>query len=325
MFHMYGWFTFLTCLGSVVGAVNWAAIMTSRANLFEGTDVLQLIPEFSINNPALLVPIARDISDKFTNAARWQVVANVLIPAEFAVVCVSKLLVLFRMLDFAVHDVIALEASSRFWLSVQRSAVVLVVCGNLIGLVGNILSAHEYLKIPSILSNAITNPKNPEAYTLFVDAFQTATRLHVYEEVSEAVVLLVIVVLFSAAGFMCARRLNAVMRGLPNAGEEDEAGSSARRLRKQIVTTVSVVFSTFLLRTAFALFVAVAYGNQNIAKCNKLADISQFCTNSCSDKCVFESALHACRLPDFSGSSGCTCGTCSRPNSKPQLCLSPVL
>jgi hypothetical protein len=305
--HMYGWFTLMTCLGSLVGAITWVALMLSRMYLFKAYDLMRngKDPIEYFFNPELLIPDIRDVCDKFSDAARWQVVANVFIPAEFAIVCISKLLVLFRMLDFAVHDV--KEESSRRWLLVQRATVAVVVCGVVVGLAGNSSSAHEYLKIPPVLSSAVTNASSkqlpqglPDIIAIFIEAiplafeyFDEASALHVYQEVAEAVVLVLIVVLFAAAGLMCARRLNAVLRGLPGAGEEGEAGSSARRLKMQIVVTVSVVFLTFMLKTAFALFAATANQSQeisNLGACTKRLDIDSikpnFCINSCSSQYV---------------------------------------
>jgi hypothetical protein len=194
--------------------------------------------------------------------------------------------VLFRLLEFADLS----PTPSRGLLIAQRCIISVVAGGNIIGLVGNAFSSYQFLQIPHILASGLTdysaNSSNVDKFRDSVqksfEAFKVGSLGLVYQEVSEAVILVVIVVMFAAAGIMCARRLNQFLSGLPGSGGEGEAVSSARRLRLQIVATVAVVFFTFLLRMAFALFTTFIHLRQQIPETdNCKSDFLEICTNSC--------------------------------------------
>ena len=272
---MYGWFTILMCSGSCLGVANWASFMMSRKFFFEGIDL-----EIQLQSSNLSLPVAEDLNSKFSDATRWWCASSMLVPLEFTFVCVAKLLVLFRMLEFADLS----PTPSRSLLIAQRCIISVVAGGNIIGLVGNAISSYQFLEIPHILAlglaNYSSNPKNVDGYADSVQKsflmFKQASFGLWYQEASEAVILVVIVVMFAAAGVMCARRLNQFLSG---SGGEGEAVSSARRLRLQIVATAAVVFVTFLLRMAFALFTTFIHLRQEIKDCKY--NFLEICTNPC--------------------------------------------
>ena len=264
------------CSGSCLGVANWASFMMSRKFLFEGNDL-----EIRLQSSDLSPLKAEDLTSKFSDATRWWCASSMLVPLEFTFVCVAKLLVLFRMLEFADLS----PTPSRSLLIARRCIISVVAGGNIIGLVGNAFSSYYFLKIPHILAGGLadysSNSSNVDTFLHSVQesfrVFEEASVGLVYQEASEAVILVVIVLMFAAAGAMCARRLNQFLSG---SGGEGDAVSSARRLRLQIVATAAVVFVTFLLRMAFALFTTFIHLRQQINDDCK-SNFLEICTNPC--------------------------------------------
>jgi hypothetical protein len=291
---MYGWFAGLICVGSCVGVVNWLALLLSRTSFSQGIDAL---PGLSIQQPNATIS---SFSDEMANAARWQTVTNVLFPLELVFCTISKLLVLCRLIDFANPD--ANNEASRRWQTAERFAVLVVLICNLIGLAGNAVSAHEWMRIPPLLSNGATAyTANPDLQ-MWIDTtlrpvyatFQQGSQMLVYQETAESAMLLIMVVMYAVSGFLCARRLSNVLKGLPDSRVDGTVGASARWLRLQIVATVSFVFLTLLLRTAWTIFAAVAnvgqaHGSNEIPQCIRENELSQPC--ECSNQCVSPRAL----------------------------------
>jgi hypothetical protein len=273
---MYGWFTGLTCIGSCFGIANAAAMLRSRESAYQGIDTF-IDVLFSDSN--VTIPL---VSTNFTSAAGWQAASNTLFPFEFAMCTTSKLLVLFRMLDFANQNLDA--GASRRWAMAQRFAISATICCNFMMLAASAFSTHEFLKIlPVVAKGAEAYKQDADVQTWYKNTampaygfFQKGTQLRVYQEAPEAFLLLVIVVMFTVAGFLCARRLSSFQAALPGSRVDGSVGASLRWLRLQIVTTVSVVFLTFLLRTAYAIFVAVASVGQ------------EYQTESCKEKLFSE-------------------------------------
>jgi hypothetical protein len=251
--------------------------MQSRVHLFEG---YRMVP-FLIFDPNFYVPA---VCDSFTSAARWQAAVNILKPLEFAFVSVTKLFVLFRMLDFAAPAIHVITLR-RLSLS-QNIAVLCVVCGNVVALVGNAVSTARFLTIPPILEAGsrayFINHSLPDffstALTKILDAYQSGSHMLVVQESSECVALLVIVINFTASGYLCTRRLNHILKVLP--GAAGGAGFSARRLRLQIVATVAVVFVGFILRMIYTILFAGANFGQRDSK----MEISEY---NDDDQCKF--------------------------------------
>ncbi len=311
---MYGWFTALACIGSCFGIANAVAMLRSRQSMYQGLDTLINV-FFSDSN--LTIPL---VSTELSTAAGWQAASNTLFPFEFAFCTVSKLLVLFRLVDFVNKNIDA--SVSQRWAMTLRFAISATLCCNFMMLVASAFSTHEFLKIPLVLAtgaeayNRVSDVQTWYKNTLLpaYGLFQKGTGLRVYQEAPEAFLLLVIVVMFTVAGFLGARRLSSVLTSLPGSRADGDVGASARRLRLQIVTTVSVVFLTLLLRTAYAIFVAVAsVGQVYQTESCKEKFITEAC--ECFSMCagsVWRAFASCSHVTASSGWVKSTLGSCSR-------------
>ena len=284
--RMYGWFTGLLCCGSCIGAAAWAAFMQSRESLFVAYKLVPADPTFT--NAAIF--------DMFARAARWQAALDLLSPAEFLCLSVAKLLVLYRMLDFAAPRDEQGVGISRRWLLARRAALSTVVAGNAIGLAGNAvaavyhsLDAHHFDATVAAITSGAGLLDILAELILATDTLNTANQWASVQEFCEVLVLLLIIAQFAVAGVMCARRISSVLRGMPGSGGGGHAGWSARRLRLQIVATVAVAFVTFLLRAVFSTMYALSNALQNnnmiFESAGKICSVN-FCDLDCFNACV---------------------------------------
>ena len=273
-FGMYGVFAGLCLSSNIIGVVIWTAIILSRSSLFRG---VRCFSDFLTNFP--------DICALMRDAARWQTVVILLTPFELLFVSISQLLVLFRLLDFAAALNVDASATRRFQM-VRKAAVWILVIGNAIGLVGGGIATSHYLEIPVHIKDAQEKFEIPdlfgaaESFKLAVKSFEEGNKSLALEEMSEAVVLMMMLTMFAAAGVLCARSISIVMRSSLH---------PAQRLRQRIFYTVVIVFLTSVLRAAHACFVAATNHGQNISASLDLElcdGLSNLCDAKCFKKCA---------------------------------------
>jgi hypothetical protein len=286
LLFMYGWFAALMCAGSCVGAVAWFCILLSRYNFVLGTNALNADPiVFALNFNTSFTYLSSHLS----NAARWQAAYMILQPLEFAFCTSAKSMVLLRMIEFALQRDTQSTQQPRRWMMAMKIAIAAVFCGDIVGLIMNVVAANSFLKIPDRFSVALEN-NSSAVFGNFVQLifqpvvadFLDGAKGAVYQEFCEVIVLLGIVFMFVVAGILCARRLDNVMRAV--SGSSGDASSSAKHLRRQILTTVLAVFFTFLLRTALAIFMAVSNRDSHISSTPEC--FTRSCQDDCSNKCV---------------------------------------
>ncbi len=227
--------------------------------------------------------------DLLGKAARWQIAVMLLTPFELLFTSIAKLLVLFRMLDFAsTYDN---DAVRRRWLFARKVSVSVVAIGIAVGLLGGTLATLEYQKVLVHLKDADAamsgsdTPNILEALGFFkkaIDSFQVGNARLGMQEFSEALIQLMIFLTFAASGILCFRRITSVLRN--SFVRKNAILSPVERMRQQIVFTVVVVFSTSLLRTAHACFVAISNFGQNISEglttCEEFSSLD-FCDIRC--------------------------------------------
>jgi hypothetical protein len=277
---MYGWFTGSMFCSSCIGALIWFSMIQSRTHLFQA---IKSAPQFS--DPQFLDMFKTTMST-ISDSARWQIVVMLLSPLELLFTCIPMLHVLFRMLDFAAAHNNA--GTPRGWLLAQKITVSLLLIGNAIGMVSAGLSTEQYLKMIRLIEDARTAfeyQNLDDALKHSNDALQSFQNGNIklgMQQISEAVILLMIVFMFAAAGIMCARRIAKVFG---NSCSSLHNAPPIERLRQQIVLTVAAVFLTSLLRTAYASFVATTNINQTVttgvASCGGLFIIQNFCDANC--------------------------------------------
>jgi hypothetical protein len=244
VWRLYGWFCGLMCCGSCLGAVTWGVWLQFLVSFFT------LFGHHQSNLPdaesfALLVQV-------FYFLAAW----NFIYPIAFFCLSVSKLLVLDRMKQFAVHDA---DGVSRRWVLFGRVVIGVVVLVNAVGLAGGIASSIHWKNNGDAANDVFSSPvaNNSDAFIKF-NALVTQTKNLGFtggsvQEFCEATVLLFILTAFAVAGIACVRLMNASLHSITL-----DAGVAGRQVRRQIVGTATFVFVTFLLRAVYATMFAIA-------------------------------------------------------------------
>ncbi len=212
-------------------------------------------------------------------AFEWRAVFTVFYPFEFTCLSAAKLLVLDRLLDFAApqgHDMRSRIAT------LARIVMGLVVLCNAFGLIANLVGAVYFTRAAdaarasSAYYFANVNTLGDAYLKDFQVQLNRAVSIVSYQAFSEAAVLLLIVAVFVASGFLCARRVSSRLLSVDSASHWVTAG---RHLWLQIVGTTAFVFVAFLVRSAFSAMFAVAQGLQDLdnPKCTD--------DNRCKDSC----------------------------------------
>ena len=248
---LYGWFSGLMCVGSVFGAVTWAAWMQ------------YLVVSFTIYKIVDTPGGTVDAQVVSLNAQGqyWAAAFYVTYAIEFLCLSVAKLLVLHRMADFAVPKS---DGLSRRLAVGGRVVMAAVVVGNVVGLCGNVAAA-VLAKQAGDLNNAAAAAfaanSTEAAIAITFQALQknnVANDTVSVQQFCEVAVLLIIILAFAVVGIASARRVSSALRDM-----NDEHGAAGRQLRRQIVGTASFVFVTFLLRAVFSIMNALSNALQN--------------------------------------------------------------
>jgi hypothetical protein len=247
---LYGWFSGLMCVGSVFGAVAWAAWMQF------------LLARFS----SFVLGVTLGVTHAQTQSLleqqyNWE--AAFFIPSAIDFVCltVAKLMVLERMADFAVGKG---DGMSRRLAVGGRIVMASVVVGYLV-IVSSSVAAAVYVKESVSLYSAsraayaanITNDYINLGHQARQKTYAGINAASVLQ-FSEVVVLLIIIFAFAVVGIASARRVSSALRHM-----NDQHGAAGRQLRRQIVGTTAFVFVTFLLRAVFTGMLALARALQN--------------------------------------------------------------
>ena len=189
-------------------------------------------------------------------------------PIEFFCLSVAKLLVLDRMMTFAVARE---HGKTERWSKWGRVVMAVVVTGNLVGLGGNIASAVFYKEAGDLAaavaagfaanSTSAADDDSLASQTLaYTKALGLGQSTGSFQEFSEVAVLLIIIASFTVTGSICARRIAASLRTMKSQTHR----VAGQQLRLQLVSTVAAVFVTFLLRAVFSTIYALASASQNI-------------------------------------------------------------
>ncbi len=212
----------------------------------------------------------------------WTAALFVAYAIEFLCLSVAKLLVLHRMVDFAVPKS---DGLSRRLAVGGRVVMAAVVVGNVVGLCGNVAAAVIFEQ-DGDLSNAAVAAfaanSTDAAYAFNVQANQKATVANdagSVQQFCEVAVLLLINVAFAVVGAACARPVSSAQQlhdARMDAADAAAVAPAWRQLRRQILGTAAFVFVTFLLRAVFSVMNALA---------NALQIQVATCSNGCDPAC----------------------------------------
>jgi hypothetical protein len=214
----------------------------------------------------------------FAQSRAW---FSVMYAIEFFCISVAKLMVLDRMSDFA--SLCSSDVSNRRWVVGRRVVMAAVVTGNLVGFAGNVAAAVQWRSSFESWTAASADwsaNKTDSALSLGLEGLSAnsyAKKTASIQSLCEVIVLLIIVIAFAVVGVACARRITSTLHALDAAGA---AAAQASQLRLHIVGTTAVVFATFLARTAYSMFYALAVLSQNVSSCPNIPNICDSCFNT---------------------------------------------
>lgn len=200
-------------------------------------------------------------------------------------------MVLDRMWEFATPTE---GRMSTGWLVGGRVVLALVVAGNLTSLCGSFAAAFyvEGASEKFILASAYYaanntvdgDELNSQAQMMVQKGFHVAA----VQYFGEVTVLLLIIAAFTVVGLACAVRISSTLRGLlriaaARSREQSplfaQAAVQGKRLHTQILGVTGFVFVSFLLRSAYSTFRAIALHRQDSA--SNCLGVSGPCDENC--------------------------------------------
>jgi hypothetical protein len=234
VWRLYGWYSGLMMLGSIIGAFTWSAYMMYLLRSYESSKISLVSPDkFSLGASSL----------------NWRSAFTVTYAIELLCLSAAKLMVLDRLVGFALLKM-DVGASQR-WLLRGRVVMLLAVWGNTAGLIGNIVASASFARAAQL------------QYQMSPDAIreaQSAASVASVQNFCEVAVLLLIVACFVVSGIWCTRRIRS---GLLQVDAASEAASAGRSIRLHVFGTSAFVFVAFLLRSVHSIMFAVAEHLQN--------------------------------------------------------------
>jgi len=278
--RLYGWFTALSCAGSLAGVIAFSG----RIFHLTGVYVTKNTPKNPTNDQLVLT--MQETSISFGRGLATFVVAS---PVEFAFSSLAQLFVLHRLQRFTTSK----SLRQRAWKIAGRMFLAAVITGHIVSICASIASAVEYIRSAGFYSDAAAAyaANATAAGSLFEiqakDKRAEAVRIASVQRFIEVVVLLVIVATFIVVGLNSHRIISTALRALFNAekklvsiaaasGVVDSAGaklvaevqSQGRMLHRKVVGTFVFVLLTLLVRSVFTIMFAVGSSMTNQAdKC----------------------------------------------------------
>ncbi len=187
-------------------------------------------------------------------------------PAALGCLIVSKLLVLYRMKDFA-------ESQALRWIQYGRILVVIIAACSVAGMVGNVMAGVSFMKA-SVLYAEYANDNVTATYNSALQARFDGIQRSAVNLVCELLMLFFTIVAFLVVGFFSSREIaeamlmlqssNARMTNTDSLKEvQKQVVGSARHLRRRVIFTAGFMFISFLLRMVYTLMFSVANGLSN--------------------------------------------------------------
>ncbi len=220
----------------------------------------------------------------------WTATHFATIPVEILCSSLAKLVVLDRMLEFAVPQRGSLR---KRWVWGKRVVIAVVSLGCATMLAANIAAAVHYQKSADAYRRALLygasgdTKKYDEYYALAVKEDVVVINAYPVQMICEVAVLLFCLVAFVFAGVMCVSRLRIALLAIDEISkrsrvpspELEGAAVQAKRLHHKIVCTTVLVFVAFLVRSVASAIIALAFA---------LRDYGKTCpgvTNDCDAAC----------------------------------------
>ena len=270
VWRLYGWFSGLMCVGSVFGAITWAAWMQFLVLFFKSFAPGLLNVQFQSLN---------------AQAQYWVTAFYLAYAIEFLCLTVAKLMVLDRMADFLAKS----NSLSRRLAVGGRVVMAAVVVGNVVGLCGNVASAVFAKESGDLYSAAgaafaANNTDGGRNFNkLAIKKLSYAEDVASVQQFCEVTVLLIIIAAFAVVGIASFRRVSSALGDLfmINDDRVRAAAATGRQMQRQILGTTACVFVTFLLRAVFSIMNAVSNLLQNVGAACGDPNLLNLCDPSC--------------------------------------------
>jgi hypothetical protein len=266
---LYGWFTGLSCVGSIAGASAYSCWMAYCYFLYRS----RLLE--AIQNPTRVE--LQLLSELRVDRYRFIAAFHVLFPLELAFVTVSKLFVLHRMQQFSFSG----PRTGRWELAGRVFLAVVITC-NVIGVVSNIAASIFFSRASGFDGEAAAAfaANDTVAGSGFerksVEVVPIGLRTAAIQGILECLVLVMIITAFVVVGLKSLRVIGSALRTLFTAGQRlpDKASDQGRQLiaqatlqgkmlQRKVVGTIVFLFLTILVRSAFRVLFAFATFFQN--------------------------------------------------------------
>ena len=258
IWRLYGVFTFAAFVGSVCGVVSRSLFLASDVLYVGGLGLGTTDP----------VKSSAELGANYKLRAAFHVFKSL----AFVFVSLAKLMVLDRMTQFTVkraEDALVLRMSA-----VQRVVLCIVLVVNAVAVAASLAST-AYFSLAAgadaSATAAFSSNQTEEGALLLLDAqrhVRVSNTCVAAGQVCIVACLLVIMTTFVVAGVFVAVRIRHFLSGV-GLGQSTSAARSARYLMLQTCITVAVVFTTFFIRTAFEIALALGdFYNLKIGSCD---------------------------------------------------------
>jgi hypothetical protein len=205
---LYGWFSGLSCLGGVAGALVYIAKVGEMSMFYE-------LRELNLNISPTVEQLAH-IDQMRASFYKWSAAQFLLVPVEFGLVVVAQLLLLHRFQRFAVSR----SLLGPVWVRTNRVFLAVVIAGSVVGACGNIVSAARCLAQPCSSRPLTPSPQSNNtgfAFTCLPEdpfLFDDVSNYDSWQPFCESFILFLMVVAFAVVGWRSSRIIIAAMRTL---------------------------------------------------------------------------------------------------------------
>jgi uncharacterized membrane protein len=226
LWRLYGWYSSLMLGGSCVGILTWSARIKEYESLFQ----------------ALALPVDHPrFSSLFLRHVLWHVVFIAAYSIEFFCLSVAYSIVLDRMTDNL----------WKRWVVGGRFVTTIVVAGAVVGVVSSFVAASELSKFSDSATNHSST--NLQSTLEYLNSPRYAI-ISSFQDASEATVLPLIAVAYTAVGIASTRRITSSLRTSVSSHVSETA--TGRSLVVRILGTTACVVAALLLRSVYSFMFA---------------------------------------------------------------------
>lgn len=277
--------TALICCGSSCGVLAWGAWMGYLVNEYSGLELLSSNPRadrFIYFNQAeqwAAMHVAAFLPQFDIHNAKIRY--RVMYPIEFFCLSLALLLVLDRMLKFSNPES---SISERVVVAAIITCNIIASCSSFASAAEHVQTAGYWRKTSAALAANITQDFELSRTNARVMTERSASTASIYF-FSEVVALLIMVVSFSAVGFVTLRRIDGLLQAIR---ASSAAAATGRQLHANVIITTAFIFLTLLLRCTYSIMFTLSQKLQNSSNtcaASAIPSVQNYCS-TCFNTCV---------------------------------------